>query len=173
MKVQAHSSEHSPLQYNQDHTTLTKSRFIMTLLTILGVTKILCSFRLVLEWKTGKEIPESPRLEFLKKFSANNFALSYAEESTSGPLNGGSITDLPFFENTISNSHKVPRTKFLGIDGLYCSVISICKFGSFKNPFTSLSERYFRFRRIILLVQTKKLIPMNYSSSTSNWKPWR
>ena len=35
-----------------------ESRFIMTFLTILGVTEILCSFRLVLERKTGKEIPE-------------------------------------------------------------------------------------------------------------------
>ena len=48
----------------------------MTFLTILGVTEILCSFKLVLEGKTGKEIPESSRLEFLEKFSANNFALS-------------------------------------------------------------------------------------------------
>ena len=33
----------------------------MTFLTILGVTEILYSFRLVLEGKTGKEIPESSR----------------------------------------------------------------------------------------------------------------
>ena len=58
----------------------------MPFLTILGVTEI-CSFRLVLEGKTGKEIPESSRLEFSKKFSANNFALSDAKENTSGPLN--------------------------------------------------------------------------------------
>ena len=43
----------------------------MTFLTILGVMKILCSFRLVLEWKTGTEIPESSRLEFLEKFLIN------------------------------------------------------------------------------------------------------
>ena len=41
--------------------------------------EILCSFRLVLEWKTGKEIPASSRLEFFEKFSANNFALSDAD----------------------------------------------------------------------------------------------
>ena len=52
----------------------------MTFLTILGVTKILCSFRLVLEEKTGKEILESSRSEFLEKFSANSFAL----DNTSG-----------------------------------------------------------------------------------------
>ena len=59
----------------------------MTFLTILGVTEVLCSFRLVLEGKTDKEIPESSRLEFLEMFSANNFALSYAEGNTSGLLN--------------------------------------------------------------------------------------
>ena len=47
----------------------------MTLVTILGVTEIPCSFRLVLDGKTGKEILEPLRLEFLKKFLANYFAL--------------------------------------------------------------------------------------------------
>ena len=75
--------------------TFDESRFIMTFLTILGVIEILCSFRLVLEGKTGKEIPESSRLEFLEKFSANNFALLDAEDNTSGQLNRGSIADLP------------------------------------------------------------------------------
>ena len=72
-----------------------KSRFVMTFLTILEITEILCSFRLVLEGKTIKEIPDSSRLEFLEKFLANNFALSDAEDSTSGPLNRGGIADLP------------------------------------------------------------------------------
>ena len=64
----------------------------MTFLTILGVTEILCSFRLVLEEKTGKEILESLRLEFLEKLLANNFALSEAEDKTSGSLNLGGVT---------------------------------------------------------------------------------
>ena len=38
-----------------------ESRFVMTSLTILGVAEILSSFRLVLEWKTGKEISEASR----------------------------------------------------------------------------------------------------------------
>ena len=45
-----------------------ESRFIMTFLTILRVTEILSSARLVLEGKTGKEIPESLRLVFLESF---------------------------------------------------------------------------------------------------------
>ena len=68
----------------------------MTFLTILEDTAILCSFTLVLEGKTGKEIQESSRLELLEKFSANNFALLDAEDNTSGPLNRGGIADLPF-----------------------------------------------------------------------------
>ena len=58
----------------------------MTFLTILGITEILCSFKLVLEGKTGKEKPESSRLEFKEKFAANNFALSDAEDNTFSPL---------------------------------------------------------------------------------------
>ena len=45
-----------------------ESSFVMTFLTIFGIMEILCNFRLVLEGKTGKEIPESSRLEFLGKF---------------------------------------------------------------------------------------------------------
>ena len=67
----------------------------MTFLTILEVTEILCSFKLVQEGKTGKEIPESLRLEFLEKSSANNFALSVAEDNTFGPSKSGGIANLP------------------------------------------------------------------------------
>ena len=57
--------------------------------------EILCSFRLVLDGKTGKEIPDSSRLEFLKTFSANDFALSDTEDNTSSPLNRGDKANLP------------------------------------------------------------------------------
>ena len=59
----------------------------MTLLTIVGITELICSFKLVLEGKAGKEIPQPSRLDFLEKFSANNFALSDAEDITSRLLN--------------------------------------------------------------------------------------
>ena len=74
----------------------------MTFLTILGVTEILYSFKLVLEGKTGKEIPQSSRLEFLETFSANNFALSYAEDNTSSSLNRGFIADLPLLRTLLA-----------------------------------------------------------------------
>ena len=103
-------------------------------------------------------MPESSRLDFLEKFSVNNFVLSDAKDNTFG------------LKNTVSNSSKVPKAKFLESDGLFCFT-SICKFGSFKNSFaaiTSLSKLYFRFRRFILLVQTKKVISMDYGTCTSS-----
>ena len=84
----------------------------MTFLTILEVTEILCSFRLLLEEKTGKEIPESLRLEFLEKFSANNFALSDAEDNTSGPLNRGGIADLPLLRTLLAILQKSQEPSF-------------------------------------------------------------
>ena len=65
-KVPARSSLEAPLEYNQDG--FDKSRFIMTVLAILEVTEILCSFKLILEGNKGKEIPESSRLYFLESF---------------------------------------------------------------------------------------------------------
>ena len=88
-----------------------KSRFVMTFLTILGITKI-CCFRLVLEGKTGKETPESSRLELLEKFSANDFALSDTEDNTSGSLNRGGIADLPLLRTLLAIWQKSREPSF-------------------------------------------------------------
>ena len=45
--------------------------------------------------KTGKEIPKSSKLELFERFLADNFALSDAEDKTSGLLNWGGMVDLP------------------------------------------------------------------------------
>ena len=111
----------------------------MTFLIILRVIEILCSFRLVLEGKTGKEIPESSKLEFLEKFLANNFALSEAEDHTYGPLNSGGIADLPLLRTLLLCLWEV-------MDSFW-----------YKNS----------------VGRNEKMISMNYSTSTSCWKPWR
>ena len=74
----------------------------MIFLTILGVTEILCSFKIVLGGKTSKEILESSRLEFLEKCSGKNFALSDAEDNTSGLLTRGGIADLPLLRTILA-----------------------------------------------------------------------
>ena len=112
MKVQA-------LQFFRDTTGIqsrpdvfNESRFIMTFLTILEIIEILCSFRLVLEEKTGKEIPKSSRLEFLQNFLANNFDLSETEDNTSGPLNRGGIAGLPLLRTLLAIRQKSQELSF-------------------------------------------------------------
>ena len=84
----------------------------MTFLTILEVMDILCSFRLVLEGKTGKEMPASSRFEFLEKFLVNNFTLSDAEDNTSRPLNRGGIADLPLLRTLLAILQKSREPSF-------------------------------------------------------------
>ena len=125
-----------------------------------------CSVRLVLEGKTGIEIPESSRLELLEKLLVKNVALSEAEDDTSGPLNRGGIVNLPLSRTLFVIRQKPQVRSFWEV----MDSSSICKLCSFKNPFammTSLPELYFRFRRFILLGQTIKMISMSYSISTS------
>ena len=84
----------------------------MTFLTIFGVIEILCSFRLILEGKTGKEIPESSRSEFFEKFLASNVALSEAEDNTSGPLNRRGIADLALLRTLLAIDQKSQEPSF-------------------------------------------------------------
>ena len=68
-----------------------------------------------------------------------------------------SYSRFTFNENTTSNLPEVSRSLQVSGKSLFC-FSSIWKFASSKNPFetiTSLSELYFRFRRSILLVETK------------------
>ena len=74
----------------------------MAFLTILVVTEISHSFKLVLEGKAGEEIPEPLRLEFLQKFSADNFALSDMKDNT----NRRGITDLPLLRTLLAIHQK-------------------------------------------------------------------
>ena len=92
--------------------TFDESRFAITFLTTLGVIEILCSFRLVLEGKTGKEIPEPSRVEFLEKFLANNFVLSQAKDNISWPLNRGGIADLCLLKTLFAICQKSREPSF-------------------------------------------------------------
>ena len=115
-----------------------KSSFIMTFSTILGVTEILCKFRLVLEEKVRKKIPETSRLEFLEKVLANNLALSDAEDNTPGWLNSGGIADLPLLKILLAIYQKPREASFWEV--MDSCFISICKFGSFKSPFATIAS---------------------------------
>ena len=84
----------------------------------------------------------------------------------------GGTADLLLLGTLLSICQKSQKPSFWEVID---SIISVCKFGSFKNPFSTiinLSERCFRFR-FILLLQRKKVISMNYGSNTRSWKSWR
>ena len=131
----------------------------MTFLTILGVTEILCSFRLVLEGKTGKQIPESSKLEFLEKFLPNNFALSDAEDNTSGPLIRGSISDLSLLRTLLANLQKCLGLSFWEVMDSF--VLLACTSLAASRTFL---QRYFHLDLEDLL----KVISMDHSNSTSS-----
>ena len=78
----------------------------MTFLLILEVTEILCSFRMVIEGKTAKKVPESSRLGLLEKFQAHNFTFSDAEDNTTRPLNRAGKADLPLLRTLLTIRQK-------------------------------------------------------------------
>ena len=63
-------------------------------------------FQISSKGKTGKEITESSKLEFLDRFLPNNFALSDAEDNTAERLNRGGIADLPFLRKLLAIRQK-------------------------------------------------------------------
>ena len=70
---------------------------------MLGETvKNKLSLKKSVERKVGKEIIQSSRLEFLEKLLANDFALSDAEDNTSGPFNRSVIAELPLLRTLLA-----------------------------------------------------------------------
>ena len=96
-------------------TTSDKSSLDVTILTNSKVKGLSYSFRLVLEGKTSRDITWSSRSEFLEKYSANSFALSYAEDNSSGPLNSEGIADLSFLRTLLAIRQKSRGSGFLEV----------------------------------------------------------
>ena len=134
----------------------------------MGVTAVLCSFRLVLEAKTSKEMPKSSRLEFLEKFLANNFALSDAEDNISRLLNREGIADLPLLRTLLAIRQKSREPSFWEVIDSFVLLAYVSLAASRTLLQQLLAYLNFRFRRFILLVKTKKVISMSYVSSASS-----
>ena len=97
------------------------------------------------------EIPESSRLGFLQKFSANNFALSDAEDNTSELVNRGGIADLALLRALLAIWQKSWESSFrevmdffvlLAYTNLAASITLFTQLLAFLN-FTSDSEDLF------------------------------
>ena len=120
-------------------------------LTNLGVTRILCIFLLVLEGKAGKAIHKSWGLEFLEKFPGNNFALSKAEDSTSGPISREDIVDVLLMRKLLAICQKPRKSRCWEL----IEFITISRFSSFKDPFAliiNLFELYFIIQKMYCVV---------------------
>ena len=149
---------------------LTNQDSITTFLTILGVTEILCSFKLVLEGKTDKEKPKSSRLELKEKILGNNFALSDAEDNTSSPLNRGGIADLSLLRTLLAIHQKSQVPSFWEVMDSFVllAYASLAASRTLLQQLLACLNFNLRIRRFFSLVQTKKVISINYGSSTSS-----
>ena len=107
----------------------------------------------------GKQMPELSRLEFLEKFLVKYFALSDAEDDTSRPLHKGGIVDLSLLRTLLASFQKFLEPSLWE----WMNSFVLLAYASLAS-----SRLYFRFRRFILLVKTKKVISMHYGRSTSN-----
>ena len=140
--------------------TFEKYRFIMIFLTILGVTEILYSFRLILDGKTSKvKRYRVIKIRVLREVFSKQYCFIRCRRKQLLVTGQRRYSRFTFVEKTISNSPKVPRAKLLESDELLFYQLIQAKFCSFKKPFasiTSLFELYFRFRKLFLLVQSKK-----------------
>ena len=82
-------------------------------------------------------VPESSRLEFLEKFSGNNFALLDGEDNTTGPLNRGGIADLPLMRTQLAIRQKSRQSNF-------CEVMD-----SFLSAYPSLTDSRTLLQRLL------------------------
>ena len=113
--------------------------------------------------EVGKQIPESSRLEFLEKFSANYFALSDAEDNTSGLLNRGGIANLPMLRTRLAIHQKSRQPKFRASDELF-SFISIVSLAGSRTLLQQLLAflNFRQIRKIYPFDASKKVISENH-----------
>ena len=154
LKVQTHSSL-EPLEFNRCQSVL--KRLVVIFVNNLRVTGILCSCRLVLEGKAGKEIPDSLRVELLEQISANNLVLSNKENNSSRSFSRAGIEYLPLLKKLLAICQKLWQPSFW--ERILFYFTSIRKSDNFRNSFamvTRLFELPVKCRKLILLKQNKR-----------------
>ena len=159
MKAHAHFRTITGIQSGPD--AFNKSTFVMTLLTILGVTEILCSFRLVLEGIMGKEMSQLSRLIFLERLLANRFALSDAEDNNCGPLNRGGIVDLPMLRTLLAIRLKSQELRFWEVTDSfvlveYASLAASTTLLQLLHAYLNFQRNFLKIKRIYSVGKNKK-----------------
>ena len=107
------------------------------------------------------------RLDFLEKLLTSNSVLSDAEDSTSGPLNRGGIADLPLLRTLLAIRQKSQESNFWEVIDSFV----LLAYASLADSRTLLRP-LLAFLNFTLnsedLVQTEKVISLNYGSSKSS-----
>ena len=103
--------------------------------------------------KTGKEISESSRLEFLD-----------GEDNTSGLLNRRNTVDLPLLRMLLAIRQKFQEPSFWEVMDSFI----LLGYASLAALRTLLQQLLACLNLFILLVQMKKVISMDYGSCTSS-----
>ena len=118
------------------------------------------------------EIPESSRLEFLEKFFANNFALSYAEGNTSRPLNSRGVADLPLLWTLVAIHQMSRQPSFWEV--MYSCVllahVCLAASGTLLQRLLACLNFSLESEDLSFWYKWKKVISMNCGSSTSSWR---
>ena len=83
MEVHICSSLKPPLEYNKDKRSFTNQAWLWPSYPTSELWRYYAVSDYFKKWR-GSRGPESLRLEFLEKFSVNNFALSGAEDNPQG-----------------------------------------------------------------------------------------
>ena len=97
--------------------------------------------------------------------------LSNAEDNTSGSLNRGGIADLSLLRTLLAIRQKSREPSFWEVMNSFV-LLAYASLAASRTLFQWLLA-CLKFRRFILLGPTKKVIPMDYGSSTNSWKRWR
>ena len=118
-------------------------------------------------------MPQSSRLVLLEKFLANNFVFSDVEDSTSVPLNRGGMANLTLLRILLSIRKMSRDSSFWELMDSFVLLAYTSLAASRTLLQRLLDFLYFGFRRCTMLVETEKVISMNYGSSTNSWKLWR
>ena len=130
----------------------------MTFLNILGVTEILCSFKLVLE---GKKDTWVIKISVFRKVFSKLFCIIRNRRQNLWAVESGGIADLPLLKTLLAIRQKSCESNFWEtIDSFVLLSYASSTASRTLTTITSLSELYFGIR-FMLLAQMKKVISMN------------
>ena len=111
----------------------------------------------------------------MEKSLANNFALSDVEDNASSPLNRGGIADLLLLRTLLAIRQKSWEPSFCEVMDSFVLVAyeSFTASRTFLQRLLACLNFTLDSDNLFCWLKQKKVISMNYDSSTSCWKPWR